>query len=275
MLQSMLILWWAVTNTSMYGKHWKAKTERFQTSRVELSPTLQWKWGIRVLPWCRSFWWCNVYFIVSLVKTCNVTDKALCFKWTFWTYEWTSFFPHCRWTISWSPGPAPLGLITLPRSSGNWAAGPASVSRRRRRLASRQTTQPPVCLYTHRQMHKWGLTVLYTVRLNRSGDWQESQRRWEQRAGTYQEDLSLLQLSEVEASETPRAKRVQTISLFIKKKTLKNFVTEFWLPCTPNKQIRANAKSLLLSPSLTDLTTWKETLRIFNVLYMDILHSGN
>ncbi len=99
-------------------------------------------------------------------------------------------FPHRRWTIYWSPGPAPLGLITLPRSSGNWAAGPASVSRRRRRLASRQTTQPPVCLsvclsvclYMHRQMHKWGLTVLYTVRINRSGDWQESQRRWERRA---------------------------------------------------------------------------------------------
>lgn len=43
----------------------------------------------------------------------------------------------CRWTTSWSPGPAPLELIILLRSSGNWAAGPASVSRRRRRAASR------------------------------------------------------------------------------------------------------------------------------------------
>ncbi len=104
-----------------------------------------------------------------------------------------------RWTISWSRGPAPLELITLPRSSGNWAAGPVSVSRRRRRRASRQTeaAHSPVCLHLHRQMQKRGLTV-YTdsLRLNRSGGWQEgwNVRKW--RAESDQEDLPLPQLVE-------------------------------------------------------------------------------
>lgn len=71
---------------------------------------------------------------------------------------WRQIVWQCRvsrWTTFWSLGPAPLELTTLPRSSGNWAAGPASVSRRRRRLASRLTdTQTPehiMMMFLHRQ----------------------------------------------------------------------------------------------------------------------------
>lgn len=96
-----------------------------------------------------------------------------------------------RWTTSWSPGPAPHGLITLPRSRGNWVAGPASVSRRRRKLASRQTeaAQPPVCLpvslflsvcrsvfiCTDRCVNEAWQSHTDSIMLNRSGGWLESQ----------------------------------------------------------------------------------------------------
>lgn len=104
-----------------------------------------------------------------------------------------------RWTTSWSPGPAPLGRITLPRSSGNWAAGPASVSRKRRRPASRrrEAAQPPVCLHVCAQTDaetRPDSLIHRHSRLNRSGGSQESQVRGDESDGleTDWEDVSVV-----------------------------------------------------------------------------------
>lgn len=66
----------------------------------------------------------------------------------------------CRWTISWSLEPAPLGLITMRRSNANWAAGPALVSKRRRRLASKwgEDAEAAVHLCADQRLCLWGLS---------------------------------------------------------------------------------------------------------------------